>query len=102
MASRFEVTQRMLKLWLRITAIAIKINHAKQIILIHFRSHHFTPLDNLCINNLLAELHIRIKTYFETIIEKYCVDHGLSYYFIQLQVTHIHCFRRNHFDAITK
>ena len=94
MASIFEVTQQMFKRWLRITAIAIKINHAKQIILIHFRSHHFTPLDNLCINNLLAELHIRIKMYFETIIEKYCV--------IQLQVTHIHCFRRNYFDAILK
>ena len=46
MASRFEVTQRMFKLWLRITAIAIKINHAKQIILIHLNSHHFTPFDN--------------------------------------------------------
>ena len=48
MASRFEVTQRMFKLWLRITAIAIKINHAKQIILIHLNaySNHFTLSDN--------------------------------------------------------
>ena len=45
MASRFEVTQRMFKLWLRITAIAIKINQAKQIILIHF-NFNFTLSDN--------------------------------------------------------
>ena len=45
MASRFEVTQRMFKLWLRITAIVIKINHAQQIILIHFRF-NFTLSDN--------------------------------------------------------
>ena len=98
MASRFEVIQRMSKLWLRITPIAIKINHAKQIILIHLNSNsnHFTLSDNS--NNVYEQFVSPVSYKNKSItITKY-PDHLIIFWPVAL--IHVNCFRRNYYDVI--